>query len=359
MRVGFATSDWSQLPDESGQPSFGGSGWYRAGVPAAELARRGHDVVVGTLLAHNRADELGVRSWDETHHWDFDVVVLQRWMYEDLPGRVRRAVASGQRVVNDVDDWFFGLATSNRAFQATHPRLNPESNLNHYRGVLAASSFVTVSTEYLAGRLRSLTGGRVKTVRNSIDLGRWHAKTPTDRSPVVGWVGATPWRSGDLETLRGVVGPFCDSRGLTFHHAGHVEGRPSAGEVLGVRSHTEELMVPIHEYPRLFQGVDVGIVPLADRPFNEAKSAIKGMEYAASGVPFVAADTAEYRWLADKGCGRVARRPREWLRHLDELTDPGVLAEEAAKNSAAVAPLDSSLAGEEWEQALLSGLEVA
>ena len=78
---------------------------------------------------------------DEAHYeHGFDVVVLQRWMNQDAPEIIRRARSLGQVVVNDVDDWFFGLPTSNDAFNITHPRNNARENVNHYRKVLAAST---------------------------------------------------------------------------------------------------------------------------------------------------------------------------------------------------------------------------
>lgn len=351
-RIGFATADWSALTDP---PTLGGSGWYRVGLPAAEFARAGHDVVVGTLLAHNQASELGVQTWDGENHWDFDVMVLQRWMHEGLATRIRAAVAGGQVIVNDVDDWFFGLATTNRAYRTTHPRVSPEANTNHYRQILAASSVVTVSTVYLADRLEHLLGDRLRVVRNAIDLLRWPQnplESPQSDDPVFGWVGAVSWRSGDLEGLRGVVGPFLNGRRLRFHHGGHLEGTSSAGEVLGVERHTEALMVPIAEYPELFTPLDVGLVPLSDRPFNLSKSAIKGMEYAAAGVPFVAADTPEYRWLADQGVGRLAKRPKEWLRHMEALLDPDIRAKEAIENRQRVESLDISRRWSDWREAL-------
>ena len=56
--------------------------------------------------------------------------------------------------------------------------------------------------------------------------------------------------------------------------------------------------------------LDTGIVPLQRSRFNEAKSNLKGLEYAALGVPFVASPTAEYERLAESkfeaGRGTIA-----------------------------------------------------
>lgn len=335
MLVGFATSDWSALADEDGRRTLGGAGYYRCELPARALRSAGHETVVGRLIFSRRHGVFGVAGWDDSVSWP-DVVVLQRWMHEGLELDVLRARAANQQVANDVDDWFFGLPPSNAAFRATHPALSPGANLNHYRASIAASGRITASTPFLASKL----GGRVRcpvsVARNQIDLDRWAPRSDeAGLHPVVGWVGATAWRSGDLETLRGLLGPLLEQHDLRFHHSGAHEECAAAGDLLGVapERRSELPMAPIDDYPDLFAPIDVGLVPLSSRPFNHAKSCIKGMEYAAAGVPFVASDSPEYRWLRDEhGIGRVARRPGDWLRHLRELVDPDVRRAEATEN---------------------------
>jgi hypothetical protein len=78
--------------------------------------------------------------------------------------------------------------------------------------------------------------------------------------------------------------------------------------------------------------IDIGIVPLNPNQFNEAKSNLKGLEYALSGIPFVASDTQEYRDLADMGVGRIAKSNKDWLKHLKQLLDPEVREEERQNN---------------------------
>ena len=56
-------------------------------------------------------------------------------------------------------------------------------------------------------------------------------------------------------------------------------------------------MTLIHDYPRMFRNIDIGIAPLSDVPFHHAKSAIKGLEYPAAGVPFIASPSPEAKAL--------------------------------------------------------------
>jgi hypothetical protein len=53
-----------------------------------------------------------------------------------------------------------------------------------------------------------------------------------------------------------------------------------------------------------------------------AKSNIKGLEYAAAGIPFVASPTPSYLELKEDGIGLVARKRRHWKPLLSSLRDP-------------------------------------
>lgn len=358
MRIGIASRDWTTYTDP---PSLGGSGYYRCGLPAKVLAGMGHDVVLGTLCARDRPDsQLGVVTWDSEQHWDFDVVLLQRWMFEDLPARIQRARANGQVVLNDVDDWWEGLDPDNHAWFTSHPRTSRVENRDHYRRVLSASDALVCSTPFLAERYRRLT--RTVLVRNVLDLERWNPTTPPERRdgpPVIGWVGALPWRSrGDVEALAGFLGSFLERHDLRFRHAGAMA--PGWDFALASRIPPWRLdqspLVPISEHERQFEGIDVALVPLASIPFNEAKSALKGMQAAASGVPFVASAMPEYRWLREQwGVGLTAKNAHQWVNHLERLLDPGERAMESMGNSAYVQGMGLPLLARSWEL-LLSAL---
>lgn len=104
----------------------------------------------------------------------------------------------------------------------------------------------------------------------------------------------------------------------------------------------------------MFERIDIGIVPLNDIPFNHAKSYIKGLEYAAAGVPFVASAAPEYVFLAENGVGRVARSPEEWESHISELADPKVRKQEAMKNLENLPRFSMKRTGNDWNSAFES-----
>lgn len=343
------SADWSQtrFGDDDG-PQPGGAGWYRCALPAKYLALSGVKVThVPWLAAHRQTGEIYPMGWDGEYDTSgYEVVVLQRWMQDEAPDVVRRARAYGQVVLSDMDDWFFGLSPSNAAFGATHPKTNPEHNLNHFRAVLAASDAIICSTPFLVQRLAHLAPTIL--VRNAIDLERWKANTIVNEVPTVGWVGATGWRSGDLETLKGVLGPYLRRHGFLFTHHGHRDDLPVAADLLGIDEDLRapsRTMVPISEYPSLFSGIDISIVPLRDTPFNESKSAIKAMESAGSSIAYVAQASTENVWFDPQS---AARRPKDWIRRLEQLADPEYRHAEAVRLRARVESLDMAKRWVDW-----------
>ena len=170
----------------------------------------------------------------------------------------------------------------------------------------------------------------------------------------IGWVGATPWRSGDLEQLSPFIGPYLQSRRMMFHHSGHTGGgAPTAAEQLGVPKNIVSTLplVPILSYPSLFQPIDIGLVPLNDVKFNHAKSFIKGLEYAAAGVPFISSYAPEYEYLSKEGeIGRVAYSHDDWIYHLDELRNKELRTDEAAYNLEKLQNFTMEARGPEWNE---------
>lgn len=388
MRIGFATTDFSfGFLGPDGGPAFGGAGFYRMFLPAEACRRAGHDVVWGGLIASNTTGQLGIQSlerltyigpdhpmwpagyqkpeapmWEGTHHFDFDVLVMQRWMMKGTYQYVLRARAEGQIIVNDIDDWFWGLDQRNHAWAASHPDLNPNSNRDHYLLTVLSSDIITVSTPFLADQLTSLVhelkAGRppqIVVLRNMIDLERWRPKRIPNERLTYGWVGAVPWRSGDLEVLKPWLGKFLAAHPeVDFRHGGHIDIE-GVGTFSGLTDIEPERIVtqpmaPTYERMKLYYPLDVGLVPLNDLPFNAAKSAIKGYEYLAGGAPFIANDTPEYRVAAEEGMGFLVRSGvgKDWTRALGKMLDPDFRAEELKRGQEALKKHDTRVRGHEW-----------
>ena len=363
MRIAAVTADWGRNA-EGEHVIPGGASWARLHVPLRALEAAGHDVVFADHVASHRDGHLVPFLRTETPlMMKPDVVIVQRWMHRDAPDAIRAARAAGQLVIQEIDDWFWGLDPRNNAYHATDPKRFPDVNRDHYRAAVEASAVATVSTEFLAKRIRERFGTRTILLRNAIDPVMWTRSDvrDTDEGLIVGWTGSLHHRSGDLETLRGVLGPYLESMGGTFvHHGTHPADRGElAADRIGL---TADLtgptrpLAPPEDFPENVAGFDIGVVPLSDVAFNHAKSWIKGLEYAAAGIPFVAFRSREYEAL---GCGLLASTPQEWRAHLDALRDPQMRREQREIGLAVAMEQSISTRWVEWERAYLSELERA
>ena len=377
MLIGAFTTDWqeSKVPDpeksaltgkqefleDKRAMSFGGTFYYRGAMPLMELAK--HDDWETRLSWRFRCRPDGlIEMMDTLGEWFTpDIVWTQRWMHEDGPEQMRRARAAGQIIVSDLDDGFWNLPKSNVAYTTTDPITNPHFNRDHYLRCLGESNLITVSTDALAADMGRLLDGKVPVVicRNAIDLERWNQHDPGSDG-FVGWVGGIQWRANDLQVLRPVLPDFLLDYGLPIYHGGdsEVPGVPKLWQQVGIDpNQTQCFAAPlchIAEYPRLWDPINLALVPLENHPFNVRKSHLKGLEASACGIPFVySSKMPEYQKF---GAGIEAdnAKPKSWRAALDSLVDPEARRAEGARNRAIAEEWDIQKRWTTWEEALRS-----
>lgn len=296
----------------------GACGRYRLRWPAEALIAQGHDV-------HLRPDHTYYSDAVETHFGyeilglrdavDADVVVIQRPLSRERFNLVKAIQAQGVAVVVEIDDDFHSIHMRNPAWKASNPLHDPEMNRDWLMRSCERADLVTVTTPALAQRYGG--HGRVAVLPNFAPESYTKIVRPEHDDLVVGWSGSVATHPDDLQATGGVLQGVLDAAGARFEVVGTGVG---VAKALGF--HVEPRAtgwVGIEDYPYAMAGFDVGIVPLAPREFNDAKSCLKGLEMAALGVPFVASPAADYRRLARAGLGFLAPTATEWTGHLVEL----------------------------------------
>jgi hypothetical protein len=129
----------------------------------------------------------------------------------------------------------------------------------------------------------------------------------------VGWVAADE-HAYDLEQLR-------VREALERLLARHAHVRVAAiGIALGLPADRCQHLRRVHYFDLAghVAAWDVGIAPLADIPFNRARSDVKLKEYAAVGVPWLASPIGPYAGLGEKQGGRLVTDDR-WYEELERL----------------------------------------
>lgn len=351
--------------------NLGGTGYYRLLFPAREVSLRGgHQMLQAPqLIQHEpggivrpyygvwRRSPDGVVLAKSLHEWlletDFDLLLMNQRQEPEWEQVIPLLQGQGKRVWIDADDDWLHLSPTNPGFKKT---------LGDRQAMLASMGVadgLTVSTPALAD-LYAPYQANVKVIRNRLDWGMWVdaplAYERETRRVRVGWMGDWLWHRDDLSILRGVIGPWLQQHPeVEFVVAGDSTGR--AHDALGVPLEQRVSIMPTHfhelDLADITAVMDIGLVPLTQTVFNNAKSHLKGLEYAACGIPCIATPTESYKWWVEPGVnGFLARcdRPRQWREALDEML---VSWREMGANARAKASMNviQGAGADEWERA--------
>jgi len=336
LRIGMLSSDWGDFVESSP----GGCTHIRMVVPSYAMSQLGVEIFVGEygwkddegFVAANTVERVRNPDQDrgpiknpEFYMGDLDVIIFKLWMWHEYKEYIEKAQAMGQTIIIDIDDWFDGLPPANIAFDTTHPKRDALWNRNHMLASFRHVNGLIMSTQFLKDYYKT-NNKNILLVRNSIEPRDFIRRADVARDkPTIGWVGMMLWRKHDIEELRSWLPRFLEDHDLMFHHAGVNPTSPEEfAEVSGINPDRYKGTTgsSARNYGNILLPIDIGLVPLQKVSFNEAKSALKGMEYAMTGIPFVATDTEEYKLFNSQGAGLLARRPRDWSKRVESLLDP-------------------------------------
>lgn len=315
-----------------------GCGFYRLLEPSRVLAAAGVDVrVVEPSMREGiggNVDNVTGNMVDATFPADADVIVLQRVTSVMIAQAVPLIRARGVAVVVDMDDDLSHVDPSNPAFVGLHPRLGRNVRHNWQAAVSACrdATMVTTSTPALAGRYAP--HGRHGLLRNRIPAS--YLDIPREDSADVGWPGSVHSHPLDLQQVGSAVARL-GRDGITYRGVGSTVG---LREALGLDADPEATGdTTLEGWAPAMARLGVGMAPLVDTAFNEAKSWLKVLEMSAVGVPWVASPRAEYRRFSVlHEVGLLAEKPKDWYRQLKRLSlDPDLRAEQSAAGRAAAA----------------------
>lgn len=336
-----------------------GTSNYRLRFPATALLNEGADISFDTVGPNCVWD----RSWAGHEHPtpdvrllglkdrpDADIVVIQRpgrrWWADLIP----HLQAEGIRVVVDVDDLFSKIDPGNQAREQFDPRYRPEMNYEWVDLACERADVVTCTTQ----ALKAVYGhGHGHVLPNLVP--EWYLSLDTLKRPhTVGWTGTVGTHPHDLQATRGAVGQVLKEHYWHFHHIGTGYGVKEALQL--PEDPTFSGWVSFDQYAYNMAQIEVGIVPLADTPFNVAKSCLKMIEFAALGVPVVATGTPDNLRMHNLGIGMSVKNPSHWFRRLNAVVKDGNLRLELAEKGR-LTMSDHTYEKQCWRWADVWGLE--
>lgn len=318
-----------------------GCGHHRLIWPSEVLRRAGHDVTVVapqdrhlTIMVDPRDESVAeVRLPD-----DVDVVVMQRVTHARLAAAIPIMRAQGVAVVVDVDDDLSAIHPDNPAWRDLHPTGHDrvkggEARMHSWHNLARAcrdATLVTMTTRALARRYAA--HGRSRVLPNY--LADHYYDVRASDSDRLGWPASLHSHPDDPAALGNAVARLArEGWNLRVMSTESPEVVATAFGVARDDAHRiitlpEGGVIELSDWPRRLTELGVGIAPLADTRFNEAKSWLKPLELAAVGVPWVASPRADYRRLHALGCGVVVDKPKAWYATLRRLlTDAAWRAE--------------------------------
>lgn len=298
----------------------GGCAFYRMKEPARVARLLGVDVQIDDHIdVHAETDPITKIVKVNEVKTDADLIVIQRPLNNAFTAMIEQAKRQGIATAVELDDDFEMLHRSNMAYETTFNTkgYGPE----WIKAAASAADLFIASTPALA---KYASHDRVEILRNNVPASIFENAPAYERErdtdlPVIGWTGTVQTHPDDLQMTRGALGQLDEE--FHLHIVGDGGGVLSALNLPRTQSHHFTDWMPLEDYYDAIAGMDIGIVPLEMSPFNQAKSALKGLEMAAMGVPFVASPTREYERLALHGVGTTAKGPSAWKKQLDRLID--------------------------------------
>jgi len=302
-----------------------GPAFYRCLFPAAILSQNGHKCVMPkmTIIPGTHIYAMPVNT-AELGELDADLFVLQQrreaqWIdgVQDLHDQCKLVIAETDDADLHMPKWHPGAKGWSRT-------KSPMANRHWQFLIYRAADAMTVATPALA-EMYARFNPNIHIIRNYLNWEMWKNVTPVYerefRKIRVGWMGSYDLRQGDLKQLSWLGKWLERNPNVEFVAA---SGDSRVHDILNVpqgqRVTTNKVNFRDMDLADITATFDIGLIPLDRIPFNEAKSHLKGMEYAACGIPCIATPTESYRhWVEEGVNGFLAKSEKDWVQRLDEL----------------------------------------
>jgi hypothetical protein len=278
---------------------------------------------------------------------DMTAILIQRPTNVILGKCIPLLRREGIRVIVDVDDDLDAISPRHPTWKML--RQLPGHNVRVVKQACLHADVVVCSTPQIKEKLAPLNG---VVVRNRLPAHHFD-QTPDEEfmalnswvfDPHVAWPVSIGTHPDDGQEVHNSLARL----GLPVRVVGppHERGKT----VLGVEP-VYDGEVPFDGWISRIMTIHTGIAPLNSSEFSTAKSALKPLELAVAGVPFVRSRTPEFELL---GAGLPAQGKKEWLRQLQRITSDEALRKEEARRNLEIAQANRYDLPEviaEWEHA--------
>ena len=288
------------------------------------LKTQGFEVTVQTLLDDdylNRLYTAGKRSILKTGMqylqrlvallgvFRYDLIWIEKELFPYMPAVAERLLhLMGKPYIVDYDDAIF-----HNYDRSPHPLIRKLLG-RKIDAVMLQARQVVAGNDYLAERARAAGVHQPALIPTVIDHTRYGVKTSsTTDGPVIGWIGS-PSTQHYVVDIRDALAEACCGARLML-----VGANP---DVVAELPDIEVVVVPWNEDNEvaLIHQMDIGIMPLADGPWEKGKCGYKLIQYMACGVPVVASPVGvNVDIITRNKCGLLADTNFDWSNTLFRL----------------------------------------
>lgn len=236
----------------------------------------------------------------------YDLLWIEKELFPNLPGVAEKALqACGIPYVADYDDAIYHNydLSRNWAKRVLKQKIGK---------IMKNAALVICGNEYLAEHAHSAGASHVEIIPTVVDLSRYSLKEAApSECKIVGWIGM-PATVRYLEHVAPALKALSKERPLQLRVIGTQFS--CFGVNTDCRPWTKQSEVGD------IQDFDIGIMPLADSPWEHGKCAYKLIQYMACGKPVIASPVGMNRRIVQPGVnGYLASDTEEWIASLRSL----------------------------------------
>lgn len=235
------------------------------------------------------------------------------WVYVELlpyfPALVERLTARGKPIIYDFDDAFFHAYDQN-----PNPLLRVFLGGKHAAQLKRAAA-CCCGNDYIQ-RFAAQFCDRTMVLPTVVDTDAYRpASRPARKGPLtIGWIGSPSTWCG-VQPILPALKTTISAHDARFLVVG--AGKAAAADLfpgMEIRDWSEATEI------RDVQSMDIGIMPLLDRPFERGKSGYKLIQYMACGLPVVASPIGANTQIVNQGVnGLLASTEQDWIEAIAEL----------------------------------------
>jgi glycosyltransferase involved in cell wall biosynthesis len=175
--------------------------------------------------------------------------------------------------------------------------------------VMRYSSCVIAGNEYLASYAKAAGARKIVVMPTVVDYQRYSIKTTVNvESPIVGWMGS-PSTQKYVVDIGAALAKCCQKYNARVILIG------ATSQVITLLPGVNVEIIPWSEdnETELIRQMDIGIMPLADGPWEAGKCGYKLIQYMACAVPVIASPVGVNREIVTVNrCGLLAANFAEW-----------------------------------------------